>query len=300
MKKSVRARKFSRKGPEDAIPDSNQSPVGREIDPPCRIDRGHFGPHFRPCAGAFARRMRSRWRASSPDASLSGVEVTDTSVGWFSSRYRGVSPCGAFTPSRAAKFVPCPWDSGTREVHGRRRAVSSGGCQDQVPSVRVAAYRGKKRAGGGGGGEGGGRVASLSARLYLSPFAPGGFFGPPLSSFLLEEGGGWGWGAGGRAGGGCDRVATLGPRSTTRATKLENYFGASDKLAFIGKRFSPSRPSLKKHAGGRGCRRGVRRENGEGTIDDATCRRNPLRQRSAGRDGGTMIACDSFGPVLCG
>jgi hypothetical protein len=215
MKKSVRARKFSRKGPEDAIPDSNQSPVGREIDPPCRIDRGHFGPHFRPCAGAFARRMRSRWRASSPDASLSGVEVTDTSVGWFSSRYRGVSPCGAFTPSRAAKFVPCPWDSGTREVHGRRRAVSSGGCQDQVPSVRVAAYRGKKRAGGGGGGEGGG--GSLRSRLdSICPLSRRGDFSVRRfrRSFWKRGVGGGGERAGGRVG-----VAT-GSRRLVRGRRL--------------------------------------------------------------------------------
>lgn len=55
------------------------------IDPSYRIDRDRV--HFRPCpvpgSGAFTRRMRSRRRASSPDASLSGVEVTATSVGGF-------------------------------------------------------------------------------------------------------------------------------------------------------------------------------------------------------------------------
>jgi len=198
MKKGLRARGSSaRKGPEDAIPDSNQPPVGRENRSPLPYRPGPLGAHFRPCAGAFARRMRSRWRASSPDASLSGVEVTDTSVGWFSSRYRGVSR------RRLHPFAP-------REIRAlslgfRDTRESSPRCTVDAATSDVnvdalsAAEGGRIRSGGGEGsglsweetrGGAGGRFA-LGSTLSI-PLCAGGIF--RSSAFVVPsggEGGGW-------------------------------------------------------------------------------------------------------------
>lgn len=188
-----------------------------------------LGVHFRPCAGAFARRMRSQWRPSSPDASLSGVEVTATSVGWFS-HIAGIP--ATLSPLRDSNSCPSLifrsreillWASASTLRLNVNGAVSR---RVVIGSDRSSLSREETR------GEGW-LLRSRADYFVLCPFSLG-FFDPSLSSFLFRKGGEvivrrevvprlW-------------QAATI--RPTRFATKLENYFGASDKLAFIGKRFS--------------------------------------------------------------
>jgi len=157
------------------IPDSNQPPVGRENRSPLPYRPGPLGAHFRPCAGAFARRMRSRWRASSPDASLSGVEVTDTSVGWFSSQ---ISRCvaAALSPLRDPRNL-----CSVLGIPGRARTVVDAATSDVNVGALSAAEGGRIRSDRGGSGlsweetRGEGEAGGRFALECIYPPRRGGF-----------------------------------------------------------------------------------------------------------------------------